>query len=76
MIDFLAGAIRIPLWEYLLGTFLALVPAILAWTVFGDQIVNAMDDASKVNYWLVGGALVFFVGFIFLARWWLKKKGY
>ena len=74
--NMIAGAIRIRLWEFLLGTLLALIPGILAWSVFGDQIMNALDDASKVNYWLVGGALVFFVGFIFLARWWLKKKGY
>lgn len=74
--NIIAGAMRIRLWEFLLGTLLALIPGILAWTVFGDQIMNALDDASKVNYWLIGGALVFFVGFIFLARWWLKKKGY
>lgn len=74
--NIIAGAIRMPLWEFMLGTLLALLPGIAAWTVFGDQIVNAMDDASNVNFWLVGGALLFLVGFIFLARWWLKKKGY
>jgi phospholipase D1/2 len=74
--NMIAGAIRIPLWEYLLGTFLALIPAILAWTVFGDQITNALDDASKVNYWLIGGALVLFAGFIYLTRRWLGSRGF
>ena len=72
----IAGAMRIKLWEFMAGTLLALIPGILAWTVFGDQIVNAMDDASNVNYWLIGGALLLLVGFIFAARWWLKKKGF
>ena len=74
--NMIAGAMRIRLWEFLLGTLLALIPGILAWTVFGDQIMNALDDASKVNYWLVGGVLLLFAGFIFGVRFWLKKKGY
>jgi uncharacterized membrane protein YdjX (TVP38/TMEM64 family) len=74
--NMIAGAIRIPLWEYLLGTFLALVPGIFAWTVFGEQITNALDDASKVNYWLIGGALVLFAAFIYLTRRWLRSRGF
>jgi phospholipase D1/2 len=74
--NMLAGAIRIPHWEFALGTLLSLIPGILAWTVFGDQILNALDDASEVNYWLIGGAVVFFVGFIAVTRWWLKRKGF
>jgi uncharacterized membrane protein YdjX (TVP38/TMEM64 family) len=74
--NLIAGAIRIPLWEFLLGTLLSLAPALLAWTVFGDQIVTALEDSSKVNYWLIGGVVVLFVGFVFATRWWLKKKGY
>ena len=74
--NMIAGAIRIPLWEYLLGTFLALIPAILAWVVFGDQIMNAFDDASKVNYWLVIGAALLLAVFVYLTRRWLRSKGF
>ena len=74
--NMIAGSMRIRLWEFLLGTALALIPGILAWTVFGDQIMNALDDSSKVNYWLIGGVVVLFAAFIFLTRWFLKKKGY
>ena len=41
--NMIAGAIRIRLWEFMLGTFLALLPGILAWTVFGDQISTALE---------------------------------
>ena len=74
--NMIAGAMRLKLWEFMLGTLLALIPGILAWTVFGDQIMHALDDAGNVNYWLIGGALLLLVGFIFAARWWLKKKGF
>ena len=74
--NIIAGAIRVPLWEFLLGTLLALVPGIQAWTVFGEQLANALEDASKVNYWVVGAVVVLFVGFIFATRWWLRRKGF
>jgi phospholipase D1/2 len=72
--NMIAGAVRIALWKFMLGTFLALVPGMLAWTVFGDQIANAMDESGKVNYWLIGGAAVLLVVFTFLARRYLAKR--
>lgn len=72
--NMIAGAARIPLWKFMLGTFLALLPGMVAWSVFGDQIANAMDESGKVNFWMVGAALVLLVGFTFVARRWLAKK--
>jgi phospholipase D1/2 len=72
--NMIAGAVRIALWKFMLGTFLALLPGMLAWTVFGDQIANAMDESGKVNYWLIGGAAVLLVVFTFLARRYLAKR--
>jgi uncharacterized membrane protein YdjX (TVP38/TMEM64 family) len=70
----IAGAARIPQWKFLLGTFLALIPGILAWTVFGDQLANAMEGEGKVNWWMVGGAVVLLLAFTFFARRWLAKR--
>ncbi len=72
--NIIAGAARIPLWKFMLGTFLALVPAILAWMVFGDQLANAMEDSGKVNFWLIGAAVVLLVGFTFAARRFLARR--
>ena len=72
--NMIAGAVKIPLWKFCLGTFLALLPGMLAWTVFGDQINAAMEDTSKVSWWLVGGALVLLVGFTLVARRYLAKR--
>jgi uncharacterized membrane protein YdjX (TVP38/TMEM64 family) len=74
--NMMAGAVRIRLWEFMAGSALALIPGILAWTVFGDQIMNALDEGGKVNYWLVAAALVLLGGFVYGTRWWLKKKGF
>ena len=72
--NIIAGAARIPLWQFMLGTFLALLPGMVAWSVFGDQLAHAMDESGKVNYWLVGAAVVLLAGFTFLARRWLAKR--
>lgn len=72
--NMIAGAVKIALWKFLLGTLLALLPGMLAWTVFGDQINAAMEDSSKVSWWLVGGALLLLVAFTFLARRYLAKR--
>jgi phospholipase D1/2 len=72
--NMIAGAVRIALWKFMLGTFLALLPAMLAWTVFGDQINAAMEDSSEVSWWLIGGALVLLVGFTLVARRYLAKR--
>jgi len=72
--NMIAGAVRIALWKFMLGTFLALLPGMLAWTVFGDQINAALEDSAKVSWWLIGGALVLLVAFTFLARRYLAKR--
>ena len=76
--NIIAGAARIPLWKFLLGTFLALIPGMVAWTVFGDQLINAMDQEGKgkVNYWLIGAAVIFLVGFTLVARKWIAKHAH
>jgi uncharacterized membrane protein YdjX (TVP38/TMEM64 family) len=72
--NIIAGAARIPQWQFLLGTFLALLPGMVAWTIFGDQLANAMNESGKVNFWLIGGAVVLLVAFTFVARRWLGKR--
>lgn len=70
----IAGAIRIRLWEYTAGTFLSLLPGALMITAFGQQIRTALDDPSRVNYWLPGLAAVAFAVFVYFGRRWAAKR--
>ncbi|HEU4352707.1 MAG TPA: VTT domain-containing protein [Burkholderiales bacterium] len=74
--NMIAGALRIPLAHFLAGTALSLVPPVLAWTMFGAQINRALEDASQVSWWLVGGALVLLAGFGYFARRWVRARGF
>jgi uncharacterized membrane protein YdjX (TVP38/TMEM64 family) len=69
----IAGAVRIRKWHFALGTFLGMLPGVLATTVFGDQIATALEDPSKISYCIVGlVVLVFAVPTWFLRRWFSK----
>ena len=48
-----AGAVRIKLWHFSLGTVLGMAPGTLTTSVFGDQIQTALEDPSRINYWLI-----------------------
>lgn len=71
----LAGAIRIRLFDFTFGTFLGLLPGVLAATVFGDQLEAALTDPAEINYPLIVGVVVLLlVGSFFVRRWFLKME--
>lgn len=71
---FVAGDIGIKLRDFMLGTFLGMLPGTLTTTVFGDQIQTALEDSSKINWWLVAGVILLFVVMILFVRRWFAKQ--
>jgi phospholipase D1/2 len=65
-----AGAVRIKVWHYSLGTLLGMAPGTLTTSVFGDQIQTALEDPSRINYWLIAGVVLFFGILIMVVRRW------
>jgi hypothetical protein len=51
-------------------------PGTLATTVFGDQIATALEDPSKINYWIVGGVILLFILLTSFVRRWFSKQGF
>lgn len=70
-----AGAVRIRLWPYAFGTFLGMLPGVLATSVFGRQISAALEDPSTVNWLIVGGVLLALVVLTLVVRRWLTAEG-
>jgi phosphatidylserine/phosphatidylglycerophosphate/cardiolipin synthase-like enzyme/uncharacterized membrane protein YdjX (TVP38/TMEM64 family) len=66
-----AGAIRIPLRDFTIGTAIGMLPGTLAATVFGDQLEVALRNPGEVNLWIVGGAIVLLTTATLLVRRWL-----
>lgn len=71
----IAGAVRIKVLDYTLGTVIGMAPGVLTTSVFGGQIATALEDPSKINYWLVGGVLIAFVALTYWVRRWFQRQG-
>jgi phosphatidylserine/phosphatidylglycerophosphate/cardiolipin synthase-like enzyme/uncharacterized membrane protein YdjX (TVP38/TMEM64 family) len=69
-----AGAIRIKLWQFMLGTALGLLPGTLTTTVFGDQMEAALRDPARINYGLISAVVVALVAVLFGARRWFDSR--
>jgi uncharacterized membrane protein YdjX (TVP38/TMEM64 family) len=72
VVNIVCGATRIKLWHFMAGTFIGMLPGMLAATVFGDQLKSAMGD-GKMNWWIVAVIALLFAGSIFIARRYLFK---
>jgi phospholipase D1/2 len=70
----IAGAVRIKVWHYVVGTILGMAPGTLTTTVFGDQFTTALEDPSHINYGLVAAVVLLFVVLIYFVRRWFAKE--
>lgn len=66
-----AGAMRMRLWEFLLGTAIGILPGTLTSTVFSNQISTWLDDPRRINYWAIAFVLFLLGGATWLVRRWL-----
>ena len=70
----IAGAVRIRLRDYTLGSLLGMLPGLFVAAVFGGQIATALEDPAGVSYWLIGGAVVALFIFGYFFRRWASKQ--
>jgi uncharacterized membrane protein YdjX (TVP38/TMEM64 family) len=69
-----AGRIPIRLGHFMVGTFLGMLPGTLTTTVFGDQIQDALEDPSRINWALVGAAVLLFVALAAIVKRWFARE--
>jgi len=70
----IAGAIRIPAWQYAVGSFLGMAPGLLAATVFAGELRAALEDPSSISWWVIALVVVVFAAFIWGVRRWFAKR--
>lgn len=73
VVSALAGAVRVKLRDFLIGTALGMLPGLLVATVLGDQIVDALRANGRANAWIAGGAVLLLVGIGYAGNRWLKR---
>ena len=70
----IAGAIRIPAWQYAAGSLLGMAPGLLAATVFAGELRAALEDPSSISWWVIALVVVVFAAFIWGVRKWFAKR--
>ena len=58
VVNIVMGAMRVKLWHFVLGTFVGMLPGMLAATVLSDQLAAALEDPARVNPWMIAAALL------------------
>ncbi len=73
VVGMVAGAVHIRLWHYVVGTGLGMMPGTIATTVFAKQIEAALEDPSRINYWVVAAVLIVLIALVVFVRRWLAS---
>jgi phospholipase D1/2 len=79
LVNLVAGAIRIPLLDYMVGTALGLAPGLILMTALGDRLLRIMTDPSPRDIIGFVVVLVVWVGLSFglqsLIKWFRRRAG-
>jgi phospholipase D1/2 len=62
VVNLVAGALRIPLLDYVIGTALGLAPGLVAMSLLGDQIFQVVSDPSLSDVAIFVGLLAAWIG--------------
>jgi uncharacterized membrane protein YdjX (TVP38/TMEM64 family) len=70
----IAGAMRLNVWQYALGTLLSILPSAAMLALFGRQVTAGLEGNGQVSYWLLALPLVGIAIFAFLGRRWAQRR--
>ena len=73
VVNLVMGAMRVKLWQFALGTFIGMLPGMLAATVLSDQLAAALEDPTHVNFWMIAGAIAALVALAFFGQRYLRR---
>ena len=70
----IAGAIRIPWWQYAVGSALGMLPGLIAAFFFAGELRAWLEDPATISWWIVGGAAAAFFAFGWWVRRWFARR--
>ena len=75
IVNLVMGAMRVKLRHFVGGTFLGMLPGMLASTVLSDQLAAALEDPTRVNFWVIAGAVLMLVVMAFFGQRYMRRHG-
>jgi uncharacterized membrane protein YdjX (TVP38/TMEM64 family) len=73
VVNVVMGAMRIKFLDFVIGTFLGMLPGALAATVLSDQFAAALQDPGRVNGWLIAAAVTGFAALAYFGQRLLRR---
>jgi len=74
IVNLVAGANRVPLRDFLLGSLLGALPAMFAITVFSEQLLVVMEKPVWHNWMVLIGITFLLAGGALLLAWWVRHQ--
>jgi phospholipase D1/2 len=74
VVNLVMGAMRVKLWHFVLGTFLGMLPGMLATTVLSDQLRAALADPTHVNFWMIAAAVAGLATIAFFGQRYVRRQ--
>jgi uncharacterized membrane protein YdjX (TVP38/TMEM64 family) len=69
------GAMRVKPRDFVIGTFLGMLPGALAATVLSDQVAVALRNPAAINGWLIAAAVCGFAALAWFGNKMLDRMG-
>ncbi len=74
-VNFVAGVSHIKFTDFLIGTAVGLLPGLIAITLLGGRLGEAIRHPKVENFLVLAGLITLFVSANILVRRWLEKRG-
>jgi uncharacterized membrane protein YdjX (TVP38/TMEM64 family) len=79
LVNLAAGASKVPLSDYLIGTILGMLPGLIVISALGHQIINIIAEPTPLNVFLLVAAVLAWIGVslatqAFITRWRSAKE--
>jgi uncharacterized membrane protein YdjX (TVP38/TMEM64 family) len=75
IVNLVMGAMRVKLWHFVVGTIIGMMPGMLAATILSEQLAAALEDPTRVNFWLIGAAVLVIVAVVFFGQRYMRRYG-
>jgi uncharacterized membrane protein YdjX (TVP38/TMEM64 family) len=74
VVNLAMAALRVRLGHFVLGTFIGMLPGMLAATVLSDQLAAALEEPARVNGWLIAAAILTLATLAFFGQRLLRRS--
>jgi phospholipase D1/2 len=75
VVNLVMGAMRVKFWHFVAGTFIGMLPGMLAATVLSEQLAAALEDPTRVNFWMIAAAVLGLMTLAFFGQRMLRRSG-